>query len=109
MKQVKIPTSIMDVYHEMAACRQLAKEHDTGWFPSLKAIIYTAKAEKLYRFADRAMQNAFPQIKVLSDWVVDLDAGAFVFAKEPIEVVPKKTRKPKEHPVLPGQIVNTPT
>jgi hypothetical protein len=100
MKQIKIPTTIMDVYCEAEACFQLSKEHDSGWLPSPKAVMYKVKARKLYRFADRAMQAAFSEIKALTDWTVNMDTGMIAKAGDPEEVVtPKKARKPRAVPV----------
>jgi len=88
MNQYKIPSTIMDVLREAAACESLAKQYGAGWFPSPRAIIYAEKGRKLNKFATAALTQACPDIAI-GEWRVDMVAGVVQ------KVLPPKAKKPK--------------
>lgn len=97
MQSIKVPKEIQELFFEAAACRELAANHDAGFFPSLKAIYYAQKAEKARMFAWRALSAAHAAVST-GVWTFDPLTG--VAAKREDPAAPKKTRKPRAPKVV---------
>lgn len=94
MKIVKVPKEVQDVFAESIACDELAKLHDTGWFPSMKAIYYKHRSVKLELFAWKTLKI------VEAGWKYNSVTGEAT-KEEPSEAAVKKPRKPRAKKVEP--------
>jgi hypothetical protein len=84
----------MEVFYEGAAAGALAAAHDSGWFPSLKAIYYAQKATKARALAWRALGAAHPQT-LSGVWTLDIQAGVATKQEPDALMKVKRTRKAK--------------
>jgi hypothetical protein len=100
MTSIKVPKEVMEVFYEGAAAGALAAAHDSGWFPSLKAIYYAQKATKARAFAWRALGAVHPQT-LSGVWTLDIQSGVATKQEPEAPVKPKKTRAKKAVPATP--------
>jgi hypothetical protein len=91
---IRVPKEVMEIFHEAKAASALATLHDSGWFPSLKAIFYAQKAAKARAFAWRALGAAHPAT-LSGQWVLDSQAGVVTKEEPPEAAKEKKPRKPR--------------
>jgi len=106
MNQIKIPKEVMELLYEAAACKILAEAHNKGWFPSLKAVTFSAKGQKAGNLAHRAINQMYPSTAV-GIWNIDMVQGVIVKV-EPEGAKPKAARKRKiVPPVAPAFIPTT--
>ena len=91
---IKVPKEIQELFWESDACRELAKAHDEGILPSLKAIYYASKAGRARMLAWRAMRAAHAEVNHYT-WHYDDLLGVITKAELPTAIVAKKTRKPR--------------
>ena len=106
MNQIKIPKEVMELLYEADACKRLAAAHDKGWFPSLKAVTFSAKGQKATSLAYRSLHQTHPSTAV-GIWNIDMVQGVIVKV-EPEGAKPKAARKRKVvPPVAPAFIPTT--
>lgn len=92
---IKVPKEIQELFWESDACRELAKAHDEGILPSLKAIYYASKAGRARTLAWRAMKAAHAEVNHYT-WHYDDLLGVITKMEAPGEYkTVKKPRKPR--------------
>lgn len=105
MNTVKIPTAIVDVFREAAACSYLSKQYLGGWFPSPRGIMYETKSRKLRQLAVKTLAEVCPDTLV-GEWDFDIESGLARKVSPPKVAKPKKPRaKPVATPAAPAAIV----
>jgi hypothetical protein len=91
---IKVPKEVQELFWESDACRELARAHDEGILPSLKAIYYASRAGKARTLAWRALKSIHAEVSYHS-WHYNELMGSIVKDELPVAVVPKKARKPR--------------
>jgi hypothetical protein len=93
MKQVKVPVSIQEALAEASALRELARQMNSGWWFSPKALVYQMKADKIYTVSWRALKATFPAVQ--PHWLYDSLTGTIAEPQIPVEPKVKKPRAPR--------------
>ena len=93
MKQVKVPVSIQEALAEASALRELARQMNSGWWFSPKALVYQMKADKIDMMSWRALHTTFPAVQ--PHWLYDSLTGVIAEPQIPVEPKVKKPRAAK--------------